>query len=150
MPEFATCKRRVRNVFCGKTENTLFQLFRYTLVGGLAFVIDFGSLYALKEKCGLHYLVSAGIAFILGLMVNYFISVKWVFNSRAVKSRLMEFAIFAAIGLVGLALNELFLWIFTGLLAIYYLVSKLMTAFIVYFWNFFARKFILFNINTPS
>ncbi len=30
-------------------------------------------------------------------------------------------------------------------LLIYYLLSKIITTIIVYFWNFFARKIILFN-----
>jgi putative flippase GtrA len=145
MPEYATCRQKVRNALLGKTENLFLQLFRYTLVGGLAFVVDFGSLYVLKSSCGFHYLAAGALAFVLGLTVNYFISIQWVFNSRAVGNRLMEFVIFAGIGLVGLVLNELLLWVFTGLLAIYYLKSKLITAFIVYFWNFFARKLILFN-----
>jgi len=44
-----------------KTDNTLVQLFRYSFVGGFAFLLDFGSLFALTEFVGLHYLVSAVI-----------------------------------------------------------------------------------------
>lgn len=135
----------IRSVFKGKTNNTLLQLLRYTFVGGFAFLIDFGTLFFLTEYVNIHYLVSAGMAFTLGLIVNYFLSVKWVFNSRAMENRLLEFLLFASIGLIGLGLNELFLWILTDILVIYYLISKIITTFIVYFWNFFARKIILFN-----
>jgi len=135
----------INSVFKGKTDNTLFQLIRYTFVGGLAFLVDFGTLYTLTEFIGLHYLLSAGIAFIAGLTTNYLISIRWVFATRSLKGKKLEFVLFALIGLVGLGLNELFIWIFTDLFAIYYLFSKIITTILVYLWNFFARKMILFN-----
>jgi putative flippase GtrA len=136
---------KFRLVFEEKTDNTLLQLFRYTFVGGFAFLIDFGTLFTLTEYFKIHYMVSAGIAFILGLTINYSFSVKWVFKSRVMVNRLLEFILFAIIGFVGLFLNELFLWILTDILAIYYLLSKIITTIIVYFWNFFARKILLFR-----
>jgi putative flippase GtrA len=135
----------IQSIFKGKANSTLLQLFRYTFVGGLAFVVDFGTLYILTEYFNIHYLVSGGIAFIFGLVINYFLSVKWVFNNRAMENRLLEFLLFTLIGLVGLGLNELFLWILTDVLLIYYLLSKIITTILVYLWNFFARKIILFN-----
>lgn len=136
---------KIQSVFKGKTNNTLLQLFRYTFVGGVAFLVDLGTLFFLTEYFNIHYLVSAGIAFIFGLTINYLISVVWVFNSRAVENRVLEFLLFTLIGLVGLVLNELFLWILTDMLVIYYLLSKVISTFIVYFWNFFARKIVLFR-----
>ncbi len=132
-------------LFREKTDNTFLQLVRYTFVGGLAFLIDFGTLYILTEFAGLHYLLSAGIAFILGLLTNYFLSIKWVFASRVIRDKKLEFIIFTVIGLIGLGLNELFLWIFTSLSGLHYLVSKILTAILVYLWNFFVRKLILFK-----
>ena len=135
----------IQFVFKEKTDNTFLQLFRYTFVGGLAFAVDFGTLYILTAYLNVHYLISAGIAFIGGLIINYILSVKWVFNNRIMKNRLLEFLLFTLIGLVGLALNELFMWVLTDLFMIYYMLSKMITTFFVYFWNFFARKFIIFH-----
>lgn len=136
---------KIRFVFKNKTDNTFLQLFRYTFVGGLAFLVDFGTLFTLTEYLSLHYLISAGIAFVFGLIINYILSIKWVFNSRVMTNRWLEFMLFTLIGLVGLGLNELFMWILTDLFIIYYLLSKIITTFFVYFWNFFARKFIIFH-----
>ena len=135
----------IQYVFKEKTNNTFLQLFRYTFVGGFAFLVDFGTLFTLTEFLKIHYLVSAGIAFIFGLIVNYFLSVKWVFNNRVMDNRLLEFLLFTLIGFVGLLLNELFLWILTDIFLVYYLLSKIVTTAIVYFWNFFLRKLLLFN-----
>lgn len=132
-------------IFREKTDNTLFQLIRYTFVGGFAFIVDFGTLFLLTEYLNLHYLVSAAIAFILGLVTNYFLSIGWVFTRHTVSDKRIEFIVFTLIGLAGLGLNELFLWLFTDLAGMYYLISKILTAVLVYLWNFFVRKLILFN-----
>ncbi|MBN1463292.1 MAG: GtrA family protein [Paludibacteraceae bacterium] len=135
----------MQRLFKGKTDNICLQLIRYFFVGGCAFVIDISLLFFLTEYVGIYYLISAGISFLVALTVNYFLSVSWVFNKRTVENRLFEFTLFLVIGLIGLGLNELFLWIFTDKLFIYYLFSKIITTAIVCSWNFFARKFILFN-----
>ena len=128
-----------------QTDNTRIQLFRYLFVGGAAFIVDLTSLFILTNYLGVYYLISAAIAFILGLIINYFLSIKWVFNRRNLENRTFEFGIFAVIGIIGLGLNEVFIWFFTQDLQIYYLFSKILAAVIILFWNFFARKFMLFR-----
>jgi len=128
-----------------KTNNTLIQLFRYTFVGGVAFIFDFGTLFILTEYFNVYYLISAAIAFLLGLTINYFLSIIWVFEKRTIKSKHIEFVIFALIGILGLILNEVFIWSFTEILNIHYLFSKIISTVFVYLWNFFIRKFLLFR-----
>lgn len=128
-----------------KTDNTFIQLFRYTFVGGLAFIVDFGSLYFFTEFLNIHYLISAAIGFLLGLTTNYMLSIVWVFNKRKLESKYLEFWIFGLVGLIGLVFNELFIWFFTEHIHFHYLISKIITTLLVYLWNFFARKFILFH-----
>jgi putative flippase GtrA len=127
------------------TDKIGIQFFRYIFVGGAAFLVDFVSLYLLTDFLGVYYLTSAAIAFILGLIVNYFLSTYWVFNKRKLDNLTFEFGIFAIIGIVGLGLNELFIWFFTAELNFYYLISKILAAALILFWNFFARKYTLYN-----
>ena len=135
----------LNKLFIEKTDNTLIQLFRYTFVGGVSFVGDFGSLFLLTKIAGLHYLLSATIAFTIGLSINYILSILWVFKSKTINNRSLEFLIFAVIGIVGLVLNVLIIWFSTEQLNIFYLHSKLISTAIVYFWNFLARKYILYR-----
>jgi putative flippase GtrA len=128
-----------------KTNNTYIQLFRYTAVGGVAFLFDVGSLYFFTEYFHVYYLISAGMAFVIGLTINYLISVQWVFEKHSLRSNRVEFLVFALIGLVGLALNELLMWFITEIVRTHYLYSKLVSTALVYLWNFFARKTILFR-----
>ena len=134
-----------RDIFLVKNSNILIQFFRYVIVGGVAFLADFTTLYILTENFHVYYLVSAACAFIFGLFINYFLSILWVFDKRSLENRMAEFFIFAVIGLVGLGLNEGFMWLFTGLIGLYFMYSKLISTFFVLLWNFSARKLILFR-----
>jgi len=126
------------------SDNVFIQLFRYGFVGGTAFVVDFSVLYVLTRFAGLYYLLSAAIAFIIGLAVNYLLSISWVFNRRKVNNRFSELFIFTVIGIVGLLLTSLLMWLFTEQAGLFYLISKIITTAIVLIWNFTARKLILF------
>jgi putative flippase GtrA len=134
-----------RKLLKDQTDKTIIQFVRYIFVGGAAFIVDFTSLFILTDFFGIYYLISAAIAFILGLLANYILSVKWVFNRRALENKTFEFGIFAVIGIIGLGLNEVIIWGFTSNLQIYYLYSKIIAAIIILFWNFFARKLALFR-----
>lgn len=134
----------IRTLLKGPTQNLLIQLFRYLLVGGTAFAVDFGLLWGLTEWCGLHYLFAAALSFIAGLTVNYVLSIRWVFSEHTLRSRAVEFSVFAVIGVVGLGLNEAIIRFATECLKCHYMASKLISAAVVFFWNFLARKYLLF------
>lgn len=131
--------------FKNNTNNTFIQLFRYAIVGWLVFIFDIGILYILTEYFDVYYLFSAAIAFTIALSIDYYITIIWVFNKRTIDSRYIELLIFATIGLTGLLLNVFIIWFFTEITNIYYIFSKLISSFLIYLWNFFARKLILYN-----
>ena len=128
-----------------RTDNVIVQLFRYTFVGGVAFLVDIGSLSFLSRVCHIHYLLAAAIAFILGLTTNYVLSILWVFSTRKLHSRWHEFLIFAAIGVVGLGLNELIIWVLHGHCRIVLELSKIISTIVIYLYNFFLRKYMLYS-----
>jgi len=137
--------KHVRSFFFDKSDKTSIQLFKYFFVGGIAYTVDFGSLFILTDLVKIHYLISAAIAFTLGLITNYSLSIIWVFSKRTVANKRLEFILFSIIGLVGLGLNEVIIWFFTEWVHFHYLISKVFSTVVVFFWNFFARKKILFS-----
>lgn len=128
-----------------RKNNLSAQFFRYFLVGGVAFIVDFSLLYLLTEFGRLHYLFSASIAFVAGIVVNYALSVTWVFDHRSIDNRMHEFAIFAVIGILGLAFNAALMWFFTEQVGLHYLLSKIVAAALILLFNFGARKALLFS-----
>lgn len=162
----------LKSLFKGEAKGTLIQLFRYVFVGGAAFLVDFGVLYVLTKFAGMGPVLAATISFILGLITNYVLSIAWVFNNRKMGSRWMEFLIFALIGVIGLVFNDLIIHFFTSagswgirdimvtvlariftklsmeqVVQMNIMLAKIISTIIVFFWNFFARKFILFKTN---
>ncbi|MBQ3928596.1 MAG: GtrA family protein [Clostridia bacterium] len=141
----------LKKLFVEETDNTFIQFFRYLLVGGFATVVDWG-LSAL-----LFYMVFGqndailcnGTSFVAGLVVNYFLSTFWIFKNSKISNRFLEFLSFAAIGVVGLVLTLVITWGFEALLkdvtSLYQMIAKVVSTAVSFFWNFFARKFLLFD-----
>ncbi|HHZ06300.1 MAG TPA: GtrA family protein [Clostridiales bacterium] len=150
----------IKKFFVGDTNNTFIQFFRYCFVGGLAFVVDYGLMTLLAEKCGINAIVASTISFVAGLAVNYILSTFWIFKNSKIKNRFAEFLAFALIGVIGLGINAAIIWFFQYVLAEqmilgswisadrYYLIGKLVSTVIVFVWNFCGRKFILFDRNS--
>lgn len=142
---------KIKNLFVGETDNTFVQFFRYIFVGGFATVVDWGLSAALFYLIfGQHFAVLCnGLSFVAGLIVNYFISTFWVFNNSKIKNKFVEFLSFAAIGVVGLLLTlgvtYTFEWLLADKTSLYQIIAKVASTALSFFWNFFARKFLLFN-----
>ncbi len=128
-----------------KNNETLVQFFRYVLAAIVASSMDFFCLYILTEYFHIYYLASAVPAFLVGLVISYILNITWVFETRKFNDWWFEFGIFTSIGVVGLFLNEILIWIFTEHAHFHYLVSKGLSVIIVFFWNFTARKSALFD-----
>lgn len=116
------------------------QFMKYFFAALVGYVADFGLLIFCTEVLHFHYILSAIIGFIAGLIIVYLLSNKYVFGASKLKSRTTEFVAFAVIGVVGLFLLTALMWILTDFANINYIVSKIVATVIVYAWNFFARK----------
>ena len=130
----------MNRLFRKETNNTLIQFFRYLFVGGFAAIVNIGMLFVFTHFFKFYYLISNIISFVLGLIVNYVLSKKFVFQEETSISKTKEFLIYAIIGVIGLGLDTLFVWVFTDVTKIYYMVSKLLSTAVVFIWNFGARK----------
>lgn len=138
-------KHIMQTLFVTPTRSTPVQLFRYAFVGGIAFLADAGTLFLL-ETAGLHYLFAAALAFLVGLTVNFLLSKRFVFSEDARRvGRAGEFVAYGLIGLAGLGLTELIMYLMTGVLGVYFMLSKIVSAAIVLLWNFAARKLFLYR-----
>jgi putative flippase GtrA len=135
----------LRVLFKSKSAHPMVEFFRYFVVSGASFVFDFGLLYALTDLAHMHYLVSATLSYGTGMIVSYLLSVKWAFGRRSVDSKAAEFGIFVAIGVAGMGINSLILWVWTGLLGLHYMLGRIVSAIIGYVWKYVARKLALFR-----
>ena len=130
----------LHKLFIEKTDDVKIQFFRYLFVGGFAAVVNIGSLYLFKEFIHLNYLIANIVGFTLGLIVNYILSRLLVFAKEESMNKTFEFIVYTIIGILGLGLDTLFVWLFTEKMAIYYMLSKIISTGLVFIWNFSARK----------
>jgi putative flippase GtrA len=134
-----------RTFFRGKSSELKIEIFRSLIVTGVSFIFDFGLLYLLTDVFRFYYLFSAVISYGTGLAVNYLLSVKWAFGRRSMTNRMAEFGVFIAIGVAGMGVNTLILWLWQGILGLHYLVGRIVSAAIGFAWKFAARKLALFR-----
>jgi putative flippase GtrA len=121
------------------------ELSRYLVVSAGALAVDLGLLYFLSVGFGAHYLIANPIAFTLGALVAYFGSVHWAFRSRKMANSGLELAIFVAIGVGGLAVNEAMMWLGIEIAALSLLFAKVAAAVTSFAFNFIVRKLVLFS-----
>lgn len=79
------------------------------------------------------------------MFVNYIMSTKWVFNQDNIENKVLEFNLFILISTIGLGFTEILLYFFTDIVGLYYLISKVISAIIVLFWNFLARRVMFYG-----
>ena len=134
----------IKGLFIEPTSNLMIQVFRGLFVGGIAFIADAGLLWIISLT-GLHYLLCAVFGFLLGVTVNYLLSVRFVFKEKASVGKAGEITVYVIVGIVGLGLTAALMWFFTDIIGIFFMISKCITALLVYAWNFFSRKFFLYR-----
>ena len=124
---------------------TWVEFARYFAVSGGGFVVDLSALAFCYEVLGLPLLVANTISFSTGMIAVYLGSIFWAFERRSLRDARMEFAIFCAIGLVGLGVNHAALWAAVSLVGLPYVIGKAGAAGASFLANFILRKTALFR-----
>lgn len=132
----------------------MFRLFleaaKYAVASAAALVVDTGLLLLLTRVAGWHYLLAATASFLAGATVAYVLSVRFVFSAHRLHSRSLEFTTFVLLGLFGLALNSLVLFVTVGRLGIDLLYAKAVAACFTFAANFALRRQVLFRAKAAA
>jgi putative flippase GtrA len=126
------------------------ELVRYTVAGGLASIVDVSLLVMLTRSLGVYYLHAAAIAFGVGLLTSYLLSIGWVFQERTWQNPWVEVGLFTCIGGLGLLWCGVCMWLLTEYAHLHYLCAKMVSALVVFLWNFLAKKWVLFHRKHPG
>lgn len=131
------------------------EIIRFVLTGGVCFLVELLFLVLLKEVCGLDTLIATPIAFLVSVVINYILCVKWVFEGN-INGNGAEKLGFLVTSLIGLLLNELFMFLFrviwgeetellhmAGFTVSLYMMNKALSTLLVMIWNYFTKRAIL-------
>ena len=137
------------------------QIIKFGFVGGLCFLIDFAISTALfhlligATSRNIATAVGGFIGFTISVIVNYVLSMRYVFVRREDMSRKKEFVLFIILSVIGLGINE---GILLGCSVIYekskflmktfddtmwFAASKVVATAVVMVYNFISRKIAL-------
>lgn len=129
------------------------EFMRYAVVGGISFLADFGTLTLFEElifrqQTDRQIFISTAAGFIVGLVINYILSLIFVFRAKDNKNSgksVGDFIIFTLVGVIGLAITEGLMHLGVNVLGFHYMITKIVTAGIVLIWNYLGRKILIFN-----
>ena len=121
------------------------RIARYFAVGGAAACVDIGLFMLFAQGLGWPYLRVAAGSFVAATLVNYFLSVRFVFVSGARFAKRWEIALVFIVSAVGLAINQLILAACVELAHFTLLFAKLTATGVVFFWNYLARRLLVFG-----
>ncbi len=131
------------------------QLIKYFGVAVIALAVDYSTRFIFSAVLGFKVLAAFAIGFSFGLVVNYILSMFFVFKKTG-KGWLYEFFVFTITGVSGLGLtllinylliyvvaNNFFHFLFVNKFGIIASASAIITTGIVFFFSFFSRRIIL-------
>ena len=125
--------------------NTVVQeAIRYAAVSACGLIIDITVLFILVHYLSWWYVVAAATSFLVGLVFGYLLSITLVFKYRRLKDQRIEFASFAGIGVVGVAINVAVISFGVNILGLHYLIAKCGAAGFTFDGNFVLRRQFLF------
>ena len=120
------------------------EVFGYGLASCVALAVDILTLKTLVDRGGWNYLNASIVAFTVGALVSYALSVRYVFRNRPVANRRLELVYFIVLGLAGLAVNSLALRVTVGIAGLGLVTGKLIAACCTFGANFTLRRSLLF------
>lgn len=143
----------VRNIDKKQLRGLISEFLRYVVVGGIAFIADSGVLALFKEfiltgGSSIELFFCTAFGFVAGLIINYVLSLVFVFrkgenkgNARSVSG----FIVFTIVGLIGLGLTELGMYVGVFVFQWHYIITKIIVAGLVTVWNYVGRKLLVFK-----
>ncbi len=140
------------------------EILRFVIVGGIATLIDFFItgvvLYLFNPKLYPHFynvfygggepsvlatVISTGIGFTVSLIVNYILSIVFVFQEKGNSKSKKGFLLFAVLSIIGLLINMGGMYVGYDLLHINEWITKILMTCLVLVYNYVTRKLLIFK-----
>lgn len=122
----------------------ILKFVKFCIVGFSGMAVDFGTTWLLKERIRINRYFANSTGFILAASWNFAFNRIWTFQSSCPQIA-AQYIAFLSISAVGLALNNLIIFILHGKTGMNFYVAKLIAVVLVTLWNFLMNYFITFS-----
>ena len=126
---------------------TLYKKFHhlvlYGIIGSFSSGLDFLIYTFLVQLVGLQYLVANCISVVAGISTSFYLNRNYNFKVKDHTKR--RFSIFLTVGLCGLMMSNLILYLCIDNLGMDKLISKLLSIVLVVFFQFLVNKYLTFK-----
>lgn len=121
------------------------QFVKFGVVGIIGAIVDFSTLFVLKEFLQFNLYVANTFSFTAAVCSNFLWNSLWTFRGAFTGRRRHRFLPFLVVSILGLGINQVILYAaheFTGLedYQYGYLVAKAIATVVVMVWNFIVNK----------
>lgn len=120
------------------------NLILYGIIGSFTSFLDLCVFTVLASYAGLHYLIANCISVLVGITTSFLLNRSYNFKVKDHSKR--RFAIFLIVGLSGLVLSNIILYIGIDLMHVDELIVKLASIVLVVGFQFLFNKFVTFKL----
>jgi putative flippase GtrA len=135
-----------KNLILKKIINKNKDFIKYFLVGGLSALADF-IIFAAFYYIIKNWFISGLISFCIATFLNYYLSIKFVFESGKRLRKSQEIFLVYLISFIGFTINQSILFLMIEKFNLNVYLSKIATTSIIFIWNFNGRKNFVFLKN---
>jgi len=120
------------------------RLIKYFFVGGAAAIVDIGLFTLFASYLAWPWLPVSIATFILATAINYFLSIRFVFESGIRHTKSVEVIGVFGISALALLVNQAVLYMAIEWFGWNLVISKITATGTVFFWNYFGRSKFIF------
>ena len=126
-----------------KLYSKLHHMILYGIIGSFSSGLDFAIYSFLVQITGFQYLLANCISVLGGITTSFILNRNYNFKVKDNTKR--RFTIFLTVGLCGLMLSNLILYVCIDVLDMNKLISKLLSIILVVFFQFLVNKYLTFK-----
>ncbi|MFA4941480.1 MAG: GtrA family protein [Patescibacteria group bacterium] len=120
-------------------------IIKYIISGGTAAVVDLSALYFFTSLCGIWYVLSSSLAFLLAYFVSFSLQKFWTFRDNGREKIRQQMYLYFIVGVANLFLNGAGMYLLVDELGVMYLLAQIIIGAILGFSSFIIYRFVIFE-----
>ncbi|TSC56673.1 MAG: GtrA family protein [Parcubacteria group bacterium Greene0416_79] len=124
------------------------RVWRYIVSGGTAAVVDLTALYALTDWLGVHYLLSATLAFLVAFLVSFTLQKFWTFEETSTHRIPTQLTLYLVIAAANTLVNAGLMYLFVDVFGLWYLLAQIIAGAVIACYGFLLYHYVIFRKQT--